>query len=37
MLNEESKRKELARKINAAMKNQDLETLQEVYAMLRRS
>lgn len=36
MYNDESRRKELMRKINAEMKHADLETLEEIREQLRR-
>ena len=36
MYNDESRRKELIRKITAALKHQDIETLQDIYAQTRR-
>jgi len=35
MYNDESRRKDLMRKINAAMKRQDTQTLEEIYEQLR--
>lgn len=35
MYNDESRRKELMRKINAAMKRADVETLEDLYDQLR--
>lgn len=36
MYNDESRRRELMKKITAAMKQADLETLSDVYAQIRR-
>lgn len=36
MYNDESRRKELIRKITAALKNQDAEALHDIYSQMRR-
>ena len=36
MYNDESRRRDLMKKITAALKRQDVETLEDVYAQIRR-